>query len=162
AAPPAPTIETRPKDCPSSTAASVLVPKMRPSRKTSVFTDAASASSQRAAAASLYGAVTLAPTSPAAASPRTASAKRSRGTSRATYTQSTPHAANAAFCIRGESECATGCPSSATTHVVPLIAMRVRVVLEVAVARREEVMHVIRLPHEVEVVDLRRTRGRLQ
>ena len=61
--------------------------------------------------------VTFAPAKPAAASPRTASSSRSGGTSTATYAQSSPAAANAAFCISGDSECATGCPSSATSRV---------------------------------------------
>src|SRR5262249_10970753 len=84
AAPPPPTITGRSNERPSSTAASVLVPITRPSSKTSVFTDSASASSQRAAAASLCGAVTFAPAKPAAASPRSASCRRSGRTSSAT------------------------------------------------------------------------------
>ena len=68
---------------PVEDAASVDVPSIRPSRKTSVFTDGASEPTS-SATASLCGAVTLAPAKPAAASPRTASSRRSGGTSSAT------------------------------------------------------------------------------
>ena len=43
-----------------------------------------------------------------------------------TYAQSSASAANAAFCIRGESECSTGCPSSATRRVAAVIIRRSR------------------------------------
>src|SRR6266513_2484205 len=66
-------------------------------------------------------------------------------------------AAKAAFCIRGDNECDTGWPSSTTSVAV------LRLVLEeVLVVRREVVVLVVRLAHEVEVVDLRGVRGRLE
>ena len=92
---------------------------MRPSVKTSVFTASPSASSQRSAAARLCGIVTLAPAKPPRDEPAHRSSSRSGGTSSATYAQSSARAANAAFCIRGDSECATGWPISATRRVDP-------------------------------------------
>ena len=46
---------------------------------------------------------------------RTASASRSGGVGSGTYAQSSPSAANAAFCIRGDSECSTGQPMMPTS-----------------------------------------------
>src|SRR6476620_9248137 len=112
-----------------------------------VFTDGSSAPRSRAAS-SLYGAVTFA-YSTSRAAPSSSSGK----TSRRTYSQSSPAAAKAAFCIRGESECATGCPRRATS-----VAVLGLVVEEVLVVRREVVVPVVRLAHEVEVVDVRRVR----
>ena len=78
----------------------------RPSRITSVLTDSTppSTSSQSSATARLCGVVTLAPRKPRATSPRTASSSCSGGTPSGTYATSSPRAANAAFCIGGESE----------------------------------------------------------
>src|SRR5579862_1204121 len=121
AAPPSPTIAGRSRlDTSSRIAASVE----KPSRPTRVFTDGRSLPTIRAAAC-LCGDVTFAPANPAATSPRIASSSRSGGTSSATYAQSSPRAANAAFCIAGESERATGCPSSATSRVeAPITCIR--------------------------------------
>src|SRR5947209_8143711 len=135
---------------------------MRPSAITSVLTDSAraatsSSSSQSSSTATLCGVVTFAPVKPPAASPRTASASRSGCTSSATYAQSSARAAKAAFCIRGESECATGWPSSATS----LVAVEMLVVDEVVVVGGEVVMALVRLPYEVQVVDVRRIGRRL-
>src|SRR5262245_16273992 len=116
------------------------------------------------ATACLCGAVTFAPAKPSASRPRTASCKRSGSTSSATYVQSRPRAANAAFCMRGESECETGWPRSATTRVTthPLfVAVRDLVVDEVLEARREVVVHPVRLAHEIQVIDARGVRRRL-
>src|SRR3979409_1262408 len=99
----------------------------------------------------------FAPTKPSAASPCTASSSRSGGTSNATYAQSSPRAANAAFCIDGESECATGWPSSATS-LVPVLTL---VIEEVVVVVGEIVMHLVALADEVEPVAGRRMRGGL-
>src|SRR5512133_2856370 len=113
-----------------------------------VFTDGNSEPRIRAAS-SLYGAVTF-----AYSTSRTAPSSSSSRTSRTTYSQSSPAAAKAAFCIRGESECATGWPSRATS-----VAVLGLVLEEVLVVRREVVVLVVRLAHEVEVVDLRGGRG---
>src|SRR5690349_10238268 len=121
----------RSNSSPSRMAASVEYPAM----PTSVFTDGRSEPTILATAA-LCGAVTFAPAKPSAASPR---------------------AANAAFCIRGESECSTGWPSNATY----LVAVEMLVVDEVSVVGGEVVMALVRLPHEVQVVDVRRIGRRL-
>ena len=97
---------------------------MRPSRKRRVFAAPAASTSgerlsQRSAAASLCGIVTLAPTAPSAASPCTAAASCGEGTRNATYAQSIPSSRIAAFCIAGERECSTGSPS---THASPVVA----------------------------------------
>src|SRR5207302_10049839 len=102
AAPPSPTITGRSASSPARIAASVEKPCSRPSRRTSVFTDGRPAPTSSATAV-LCGAVTFAPEKPSAANPVTASASRSGGTSSATYAQSSPRAAKAAFCIRGDS-----------------------------------------------------------
>ena len=44
------------------------------------------------------------------------------GSGSGTYAQSSPSAAKAAFCIRGDSECSTGQPRSPTSRVAPLIS----------------------------------------
>src|SRR5205085_6148127 len=59
--------------------------------------------------------------------------------------------------MRGESECATGWPSSATT----LVAVETLVVDEVVVVVGEVVMHLVRLADEVQPVTGRGMRGRL-
>src|SRR5205809_6820302 len=63
--------------------------------------------------------------------------------------------------MRGESECATGCPSRATCRVtvLPVAVLRQELVVRVP-ARGEEVMAVILLARVVEVVDVRRVGGR--
>src|SRR5204862_5207581 len=116
-----------------------------------VFTDG-SAEPRIRATASLYGAVTF-----AYSTSRTASSSSSGRTSRRTYSQSSPVAAKAAFCIRGDNECDTGWPSSTTSVAVLSLVLE-----EVLVVRREVVVLVVRLAHEVEVVDLRGVRGRLE
>ncbi len=100
AAPPSPSTTGRSKLLPSSTAASVELAWILPSRTTSVFTDGSSAPQIRAAS-SLYGAVTFAPAKPRASNPRTASSSSCGSTGSGTYAQSSPRAAKAAFCIRG-------------------------------------------------------------
>src|SRR4051812_41269461 len=116
-----------------------------------VFTDGRSLPRIRAAS-SLYGAVTF-----AYSTSRTAASSSSGRTSRRTYSQLSPAAAKAAFCIRGESECATGCPRSTTS-----VAVLGLVLEEVLVVRREVVMPVIGLAHEIEVVHLCGMRGCLE
>src|SRR6476646_11618168 len=116
-----------------------------------VFTDGSSLPRIRATS-SLYGAVTF-----AYSTARVAPSSAAGSTSRRTYFQSSPVAAKAAFCIRSESECATGWPSRATS-----VAVLGLVLEEVLVARREVVVLVVRLANEVEVVDLRGVRGRLE
>ena len=96
---------------------------MRPSAKTRVLTLSPSASSQSSAAACLCGIVTFAPAKPAAASPRTAVAQLLGRDVERDVRPVEPAAAKAAFCICGESECATGCPSSATTRVDAVITV---------------------------------------
>src|SRR5437764_13410029 len=59
--------------------------------------------------------------------------------------------------MRGESECATGWPSSATT----LVAVETLVVDEVVVVVGEVVVHLVRLADEVQPVTGRGMRGRL-
>ena len=49
-----------------------------------------------------------------------ASRSASGATSSGTYAQSSPRAANAAFCIRGESDPETGCPTRPTRRVAPV------------------------------------------
>src|SRR5690349_2292378 len=132
---------------------------MRPSRKTRVLTASPSASSHAATTARLCGIVTFAPTKPSVCSARTAATGFS--TSNAPYVQSSPRAANAAFCMRGDSECATGRPSSATWLIrSAAVAVRALVLRERARAGGEEMVHLVRLADEVEVVDLRRVRSR--
>src|SRR6185503_14725684 len=116
-----------------------------------VFTDGSSEPRIRAAS-SLYGAVTF-----AYSTSRTAASSSSGRTSRRTYSHSSPAAAKAAFCIRGDSECATGCPRRTTS-----VAVLGLVLEEVLVVRREVVVAVVGLADEVEVVDLRRMRRRLE
>src|SRR5206468_3101292 len=123
----------------------------KPRPRTMVFTDGRSLPRIRAAS-SLYGAVTF-----AYSASRSAASSSSGSTSRRTYSQSSPAAAKAAFCIRGDSECATGCPRRTTS--IPVLGL---VLEEVLVVRREVVVLVIRLAHEVEVVDVGRVRGRLE
>src|SRR5579862_5790418 len=147
AAPPSPTMTGRSNSSPSRMAASVEYPVV----PTTVFTDG-SLEPSSFATANLCGVVTLAPTKPSASSPRTASARSSGPTSMATYSQSSPRTANAAFCMRGESECATGWPSSATT----LVAVETLVVDEIVVVVGEVVVHLVRLADEVEPVTGRR------
>ncbi len=120
AAPPSPSTTGRSTLRPSSTAASVELAWSRPSRTTSVFTDGSSAPTSRATS-SLYGAVTFAPANPNATRPRSASSSSSGSTCSGTYAQSRPRAANAAFCMRGESDAATGFPISPTRRVSPVI-----------------------------------------
>src|SRR3954447_14297236 len=64
--------------------------------------------------------------------------------------------------MRGDSECETGCPSSATCVIrrgaSTAVAVRALVLRKGGVARREEVVHLVGLADEVEVVDLRRMR----
>src|SRR5206468_7472599 len=123
----------------------------KPRPRTMVFTDGRSLPRIRAAS-SLYGAVTF-----AYSASRTAASSSSGRTSRRTYTQSSPAAAKAAFCIRGESECATGCPRRKTSVAVLGLVME-----KVLVVRREVMVLVVRLAHEVEVVDVCGMRGRLE
>src|SRR5690242_3389427 len=122
-----------------------------PCPRTMVFTDGSSEPRIRAAS-TLYGAVTFA-NSTCRIAPSSSSAR----TSRRTYSHSSPAATKAAFCIRGDRECATGCPRRTTS-----VAVLGLVLEEVLVARREVVVPVVRLAHEVEVVDLRGIRGRLE
>src|SRR5581483_6690801 len=159
AAPPAPITHARRAAMPARISRSVLKPSTRPSRKTSVLTASPSASSHAATTARLYGIVTFAPAKPSARRARTAS--RGSATSHATYVQASPHAANAAFCIRGDSDSATGRPSSAT-FTSAAVAVRALVLGERARAGGEEVVHLVGLAHEVEVIDLRRVRRRLE
>src|SRR5262249_3553657 len=100
---------------------------IRPSRTTSVFTEPArsadsSSSWQNGITPALCGVVTLAPAKPSAARPATASPSAAWSTGSGTYAQSSPRAAKAAFCIRGDSDPDTGSPSSPTSVVVPSIA----------------------------------------
>src|SRR4029078_38934 len=127
--------------------ASVEAPRPR----TIVFIDCSSEPRIRAAS-SLYGAVTFAYSTSC-----TAVSSSWGAMSRRTYCQSSPAAAKAAFCIRGDSECATGWPST-----TPSVAVLRRVLEEVLVVRREVVVPVVGLADEVEVVDLRRMRCRLE
>src|SRR5262249_34768278 len=127
AAPPAPTTAALSASTSSSASASVLAPTIRPSRITSVFTEPArsadsSSSWQYGITLALCGVVTLAPAKPRAARPATASVTAAWWTRSGTYTQSSPRAANAAFCIRGDSDPDTGSPISPTSVVVPSIA----------------------------------------
>ena len=98
---------------------------MRPSRKHSVLAaPAATASaerlSQRSAAASLCGIVTLAPDDPERRQALHGGRRAARaGTRKATYAQSSPSSRSAAFCIAGDRECSTGSPS---THARPVVA----------------------------------------
>ncbi len=48
-----------------------------------------------------------------------ATSNRSAETGNGTYAQSSPISRNAAFCIRGERECATGSPITPSSRVVP-------------------------------------------
>ena len=94
------------------------MPSTRPSRTTSVFTERASVDAERGDRA-LVRDRDVDADEPSAARPRTASASRSGGVGSGTYAQSSPSAANAAFCMRGESECSTGQPTIPTSVVVP-------------------------------------------
>ncbi len=94
-------------------------PSSLPSRTTIVFTDPArvaksSTSSRNGMTAALYGTVTFAPANPLSTSEATVSSSSSSSTGMSTYFQSRPNAWNAALCMRGESECATGLPRSPT------------------------------------------------
>src|SRR3954453_23669368 len=57
--------------------------------------------------------------------------------------------------MRGDSDCATGCPSRATWRISAAVTVRAFVLRERGVTRGEEVVHLVRLAHEVEEVDLR-------
>ena len=105
-----------------------------------------------AAAAALCGASRSRPRSRARRARAPPSSTRPSSTSSGTYAQSSPRAANAAFCIAGESECSTGLPISPTSWVRPLIirtliihTMRGLVGLELVEAGREEVAAAVRL-----------------
>ena len=120
AAPPAPSTSacaplTSPS-APMTASPSVLQPSRRPSRTSRVFTETArcatsSTSSQRSNTATLYGIVTFAADVEVAhrgLEPVRLDLERLVAPSRR------PASAKAAFCIRGESEAATGFPSSLT------------------------------------------------
>ena len=138
---------------------SVLKPSTRPSRKTSVFTASPSASSQAATTACLCGIVTFAPAKPSARSAATAATDVldvERGVvpvEAARGERGVLHARRQRLRDRDD----RGARRASSTAV----AVRALVLRERGVARREEVMHLVRLAHEVEVVDLRRMRGRL-
>src|SRR5438874_5634976 len=97
--------------------------------------------------------VTFAPANPSVCNAATAATASS--TSKAEKCQSSRAAAKAAFCIAGESEWATGWPSSATWLAIAVL--REELVVR-RPARREEVVPVILLARVVEVVDVRRVR----
>ena len=68
----------------------------------------------------LWGTVKF-PAMPTASNARNTCGSADGSASTATYTASNPNAEQAALCISGESECATGCPTTARTRVLPRI-----------------------------------------
>src|SRR5207248_9909581 len=74
-------------------------------------------------AASLCGTVTF-PAPPSAGSTAKRPGSAGAGVGRATYTASSPSARIAALCITGESECATGSPSTPSRRVSALTSTR--------------------------------------
>src|SRR5690242_3956522 len=85
--------------------------------------------------ASLCGSVTL-PAAPTAASAESTVASAAAGVGSATYTASRPSATIAAFCMTGDSEWATGSPSTTSRRVLALTSTRE--LFDDALDRRED------------------------
>ena len=78
----------------------------------------ASSTSTISIASNLCGTVRFNPIKPSARAPSIANFSSAGKTSNATYRQSNPNAAIPAFCIAGEAECRTGCPTTAHMRVL--------------------------------------------
>ena len=160
AAPPAPITHARVASIPARISRSVLKPSTRPSRKTSVLTASPSASSHAATTACLCGIVTFAPAKPSVAQRARPPRRRPR--------RRTPSSASRARARRTRRSASA---ARASARPDGRAARRARVISRsrasrgtasnAVVARGEEVVQVVGLAREVEVVDLRRVRGRL-